>query len=286
MKYLFEACLIAVILAVSILPSVAAQPAAAAPADASFAGTWEGQMNGLPGISLKIRESDGKIDGSVVFYFQKRDDPNSPWHVARQTAVPLVSPQVEGRTLTFEVQHHVCHGCSELGPNVRFRMTLAGSDEARLWKLDETTDSDKGLELTRKTEADSPTTKAMQEGISVELAPTRTAVPVPDADSQEALIITVTDSGALYLGIDPVTPDTLAEKLKAHPPHHTQTLYIKADARVPYASVVKVLDAAHTAGVAGVTLLTTQSKTAQGGTTVFPEGIEMELARRSLPATK
>ena len=127
--------------------------------------------------------------------------------------------------------------------------------------------------------------QAMQKGISVELARTSSAVPVPDADNQEALIITVTDSGGLYLGIDPVTPEALAEKLKARE-SYTQTLYIKADARAPYASVVKVLDAAHTARVMRVTLLTIQPNTTQVGTMVSPEGIEMELARRSKPATK
>jgi hypothetical protein len=45
--------------------------------------------------------------------------------------------------------------------------------------------------------------------------------------------------------------------------------------------VVKVLDAAHTATVAGVTLLTAQPKATQAGTVVFPEGIEMELAQRN-----
>ena len=125
---------------------------------------------------------------------------------------------------------------------------------------------------------------AMQKGISVELARTSCAVPVPDADNQEALIIAVTDSGGLYLGIDPVTPEGLAEKLKARQSKHTQTVYIKADARAPYASVVKVLDAAHAARVLSVTLLTTQPKMTQVGTLVPPEGIEMELARRS--ATK
>ncbi len=128
--------------------------------------------------------------------------------------------------------------------------------------------------------------QTMQKGISVKLAPTSSAVPVPDADHQDALIITVTDTGKLYFGVDSVMPDALAEKLKAGPSQHTQTLYIKADARAPYASVVKVLDAAHTAGVAGVTLLTTQPKTTQAGTVVPPEGIEMELARHSTPATK
>jgi len=48
--------------------------------------------------------------------------------------------------------------------------------------------------------------QAMQKGISVDLARTSSAVPVPDADNQDALIVTVTDSGGLYFGIDPVTP--------------------------------------------------------------------------------
>jgi len=128
--------------------------------------------------------------------------------------------------------------------------------------------------------------QAMQKGISVDLARTSSAVPVPDADNQDALIVTVTDSGGLYFGIDPVTPEMLAEKLKAPPSHRTPTLYIKADARAPYACVVKVLDAAHTAGVAGVTLLTSQPTATQAGAVVWPEGIEMQLARRSPPAAK
>src|ERR1700730_6898346 len=127
--------------------------------------------------------------------------------------------------------------------------------------------------------------QAMQKGISVELAPTSNAVPVPDAENRDAVIITVTDSGKLYFGIDSVTPDSLAEKLKGRM-SRTQNLYVKADARAPYAYVVKVLEAARTAGVAGVTLLTTQPKAPQAGTVVFPEGIEIELARRSPMAPK
>ena len=130
------------------------------------------------------------------------------------------------------------------------------------------------------------TAQAMQKGISVELAPTSSAVPVPDADNPDALMVTVTDTGKLYFGIDPVTPGSLAEKLKGRLSDRTQKLYIKADARAPYACVVKVLDAARTAGLAGVTLLTTQPKTSQVGTVVPPEGIEMELARRSPAVAK
>ncbi len=128
--------------------------------------------------------------------------------------------------------------------------------------------------------------QAMQKGISVKLAPTSSAVAVPDADSPEALIIAVTDTGKLYFGIDPVTPDSLADKIEGRLAHRTQNLYVKADARAPYACVVTVLDAARTAGVAGVTLLTTQPRTTQAGTVVFPEGIEMEMARHSPAAPK
>jgi regulator of protease activity HflC (stomatin/prohibitin superfamily)/biopolymer transport protein ExbD len=128
------------------------------------------------------------------------------------------------------------------------------------------------------------TAQAMQPGIRVELAHTSSAVPAPDADSQNALIVTVTESGKLYLGIDPIAPDSLAEKFKALPAR-TQNLYLKADARAPYASVVRVLDAAHAANIANITLLTSQPKTAQGEAVVLPEGIEIELARRSPAAT-
>jgi len=140
--------------------------------------------------------------------------------------------------------------------------------------------------VTTPSVAPQSTAQAMQKGISVELAPTSSAMPVPDADNPEALIITVTDTGKLYFGIEPVTTASLAEKLKGRLSHRTQNLYIKADARAPYACVVKVLDAARIADVAAVTLLTTQPKATQAGTVVLPEGIEMELTRRSPPAQK
>ena len=141
------------------------------------------------------------------------------------------------------------------------------------------------VSVTAMSAAPQSSAQAMQKGISVQLAPTSSAVPVPDADNQDALIITVTDTGRIYFGIDPVTPDSLAEKLKGRPSRR-QSLYIKADARAPYARVVKVLDAARTAGVAGVTLLTTQPRTTPAGTIILPEGIEMELTRRSPAAQK
>jgi hypothetical protein len=136
------------------------QPSMPVHAKSSFAGTWEGKMNDLPGIDLKIEDADGKISGLMIFYFQERSDPSAPWHVVSESPVPLVVPHLEGKTLTFEVQHHKCHTCPELGPNVKFRVELAGPNEALLWMLEnEEQEKNKklgpGLKLVRRSESPS-----------------------------------------------------------------------------------------------------------------------------------
>ena len=113
-------------------------------------------MNDLPGIDLKIEETDRKISGTAIFYFQERSNSDGAWQISAERPVALLLARVEGKALTFEVEHHKCHGCAELGPNVKFRMELAGSNEACLWKLDDQrVDKDlrPGLRLTRRNES-------------------------------------------------------------------------------------------------------------------------------------
>lgn len=145
------------VLIISAAAFVAAHLCASVQATSSFAGTWEGKINDLPGIDLKIEEANGKISGIMTFYFQERSDANAQWHVASENPVPLLVPHVEGNTLTFEVQHHKCHTCPELGPNVKFRMEVTGPNEARLWKIEnegpeKNKDLGPGLKLVRRTE--------------------------------------------------------------------------------------------------------------------------------------
>jgi len=131
-----------------------AQSATAVPASCPFIGTWEGQLNDLPGVTLTVEEAGGTLRGTMVFYFQKRADANSRWHVTGESRVPLLAPRMEGNTLTFEVQHHKCDTCAELGPNVKFRVDLNGPDELRLWKLDDretNPDPSAGQKLIRQT---------------------------------------------------------------------------------------------------------------------------------------
>jgi biopolymer transport protein ExbD len=120
------------------------------------------------------------------------------------------------------------------------------------------------------------TAQALRKGVSVELAVTRNAVAMPDADNEDALIVAVTHSGSVYLGIDPITPAALAEK-PGLSSRAEEKLYIKADARTPYANVAKVLAAVRTAGVTAPNLLTGQQETPGPGKLLSPKGLEVRV---------
>jgi biopolymer transport protein ExbD len=115
----------------------------------------------------------------------------------------------------------------------------------------------------------------LQKGVSVQMAVTSGAVPVPDADNADSLIVTVTANGKLYSGINPINPSALDDELKRGLSiRKNKTLYIKADAHAPYTSVVEVLDAASRVGANGIVLLTSQPNASKRGT---PEGLPLSL---------
>jgi biopolymer transport protein ExbD/biopolymer transport protein TolR len=119
----------------------------------------------------------------------------------------------------------------------------------------------------------------LQRGVSVQMAVTRNAVAVPNADTQDALVVALTADGTAYLRADRVPTDALADRVRsALSSRNEKTLHIKADARVPYARLIEVIDAVQTSGVEGVTLLTTQQDAADRGTRVVPpKGLQMRV---------
>jgi biopolymer transport protein ExbD len=118
----------------------------------------------------------------------------------------------------------------------------------------------------------------LQKGVSVEMAATRNAVSWPDADEADALVVAITHDSRVFLGIDPITSAALANSLKAELSKKPQKeLYIKADARTPYANVEKVLDAARAAGAESLVLLTAQSGPTKPGVLVPPFGLEVHI---------
>jgi biopolymer transport protein ExbD len=115
----------------------------------------------------------------------------------------------------------------------------------------------------------------LQQGVTVQMAPTTSAQPQPAADDQSAWVIAVTQNGHLFFGAKPVTRDGLMNEMISTPRHREQKLYIKADARAPYSNVESVLKVAHTAEFEAPVLLTAQKESAQPGTIVPPKGLEV-----------
>lgn len=115
----------------------------------------------------------------------------------------------------------------------------------------------------------------LQKGVSVQMAVTNHATAMPEADSTGAWIVAVTADGKLYFGADPVRPDGLFEAMKVRPRNRAAKLYIKADARAPFRSVNKVLEAGQEALFESAVLLTSQPEQATPGAMVPPKGLEV-----------
>jgi biopolymer transport protein ExbD len=131
------------------------------------------------------------------------------------------------------------------------------------------------LVLTSVSSTMSHTGHALRKGVSVEMVVTTNASPMPEADLADAWIVTVTESGSLYFGVDPVTAESLAVAMKSRPRKHEQKLYIKADARAPFAAVKKVLEAARADLFQTAVLLTSQPSPSKQGRIVAPQGLEV-----------
>jgi biopolymer transport protein TolR len=121
-------------------------------------------------------------------------------------------------------------------------------------------------------------TPMLQHGVSVDLAPVNNPEPMQDADKEDALLVAVMRDGKVYFGNDQVQPDQLTQKIKDKLANKSdKRVYLKADARAKFGSVVDVVDNVRAAGVDDLGLLTEQKKTpgapgAPAAATTVPSG--------------
>ena len=105
-------------------------------------------------------------------------------------------------------------------------------------------------------------TPMLQKGVSVDMAKVNNPSPMPDADKDDALLVVVMRDGQIYFGTDRVTLDDLTNRVKDRLANKTdKTVFIRADMRAKYGSVVDVVVNIRSAGVDDVGLLTEQTKT-------------------------
>jgi biopolymer transport protein ExbD/biopolymer transport protein TolR len=105
-------------------------------------------------------------------------------------------------------------------------------------------------------------TPMLQKGVSVDLAKVNSPTAMPDADKEDALIVAVMRDGKLFFGNDRIEADQLTQKVKDRLANRVdKRVYVRADARAKYGSVVEVVDNVRAAGVDDLGLLTDQKKT-------------------------
>ncbi len=113
-------------------------------------------------------------------------------------------------------------------------------------------------------------TPMLQHGVSVDMAKVNNPESMPDADKEDALLVSVMRDGTVYFGTDKLPADQLTGKVKDRLANRVdKRVFVKADARAQFGSVVEVVDNVRAAGVDQLGLLTEQRKrtdTATGGT--------------------
>src|ERR1700691_1643664 len=57
-------------------------------------------------------------------------------------------------------------------------------------------------------------TPMLQKGVSVDMAPVNSPAQMPDADKEDALLVSITRDGTVYFGTEKITTDNLTTKVK------------------------------------------------------------------------
>jgi len=100
-------------------------------------------------------------------------------------------------------------------------------------------------------------TPMLHQGVPVDLARTTHPAAMSDANKPDALILSVMRDGQMFLGNERVTGDALTQRVRDQIVNHlNKTVYVRADARARYGSLVEAVDDIRSAGVDQVGLLT------------------------------
>jgi biopolymer transport protein ExbD/biopolymer transport protein TolR len=100
-------------------------------------------------------------------------------------------------------------------------------------------------------------TPMLQNKVSVDMARVDNPTKMPDADTEDAIVVAITRDGGVFLGQNKIAVTELGglvrEKLADKP---GKTIYVRADARAQFRAVEDAIDEVRTAGVDDVGLLT------------------------------
>ncbi len=102
-------------------------------------------------------------------------------------------------------------------------------------------------------------TPMLTKGVSVDLVKTKNPITMQAADKEDAILISVTRNGSVFLspGNVKLTPDQLPERVRDLLTNKVdKTVYVRADARARYETVEDVVDNLRAAGTSEIGLIT------------------------------
>lgn len=109
-------------------------------------------------------------------------------------------------------------------------------------------------------------TPMLSKNVSVDKVITSNPVAMQAADKEDAIVVSVTRDGKVYLGRDQIKPEDLPLKAKDMLANKLdKTCYISSDRRARYEKVVEAVDNLRAAGVDQIGLLTEQKKKGVAG---------------------
>jgi biopolymer transport protein ExbD len=103
-------------------------------------------------------------------------------------------------------------------------------------------------------------------GVSADLPKVWHPIPLRGANREDALIVSILRDGAIYFGTDKTRARDLPAQIREGVRRGAEKkIYIRADKRLRYRTVLEVLDAIHSAGVEKVSFLAYQRRTTSSG---------------------
>jgi len=116
---------------------------------------------------------------------------------------------------------------------------------------------------------ESPRPALLRKGVSVQMPVANHAVEMRAADEPNATVVAITADGKVFAGIEPTEPGALSNV-------SAETVYVKADSRVPFQTVLTVLDALRGKSVV---LLAASPTNVERAKIVSPYGIKVIVSR-------
>jgi biopolymer transport protein TolR len=104
-------------------------------------------------------------------------------------------------------------------------------------------------------------TPMLHNGIPVNMARVTSPIDMPNAEKDNAVIVSVTRDGSVYLGQTKTDLGAVASQISDRISGRVdKTVFIKSDARAKYGDVVKLVDRVRSSGVDNVGLLTDKAE--------------------------